>query len=375
MAKLSFRDCIPWVFAPLIDASRRTDLVDTLRLVPPPKEVRNEQFARFGSLKRPDSTAIPLPNGGFFLRFQQANQTSFAFSSYIDDIDRDPDLDFWLAENEAVIENLDQALFLYLAKFAHPHFSIRPRFKSRAEARNIVEIAEANSYEGHNADDLIEVYRPTFVVTLPKDSLLEDVDDYTLCSELSSMISDLRSPIIDQTFAGKVHLLLGNHLVSSESIYLVLTSTRWRYAFMELFRILETTLHVPWLLDLTKDLSIGGSLVDLYRNLREKLSWKEAKGNSVERVFRDLNGDEDLLRFEKTVSVFAGIDLDAEEFCRSSIGRKIWKTRNQLVHPEDFTDGSKLEVSEDQFRALSNYLIEVIAKIFAKIPDGALRAS
>lgn len=374
MGGLNYRDCIPWVFAPLVEASRRSDLASSLKLLPPPMESQTEQFARFGSLRRPSGGVIPLPNGGFFLRFRQGDETCFAFSSYIDDVDLDPDLERWLSENGAIIENIDQALFLYLAKFAHPHFSIRPSYKSRAEARNIVEISEAEGYLGHDASDLIDIFRPTYLVSLPRDSVLEDVDDYTLCSELASLISDLRSPIIDQNFALKVHPLLGNHLISSESIYLVLTSTRWRYAFMELFRILETTLHVPWLVDLTKDLSIGGSLAELYRSLREKLLWKESKGSSVERIFRELNGDADLLRLERSVSIFMDLKFDSHEFCRGSVGKRIWKTRNQLVHPEDFTDGSRLEVTEIQFRELSNYLIAVIEKIFARIPEGALRA-
>ena len=373
MAKLNFRDCIPWVFAPLLEASKRPELASSLKLQPPSSADQTDQFRRFRQLQRPSGGAIPLPNGGFFLLFKRAAQTCLAFSSYIDGIDLDPDLAVWLAENEATIEDLDQAHFLYLAKFAYPYFSIRPNFKNKRRAQDIIEIAERKNYEGHNADDLIDLYRPTFVVSLPLGSLLEDVDDYTLCSEIASLVSDLRSPIIDQEFASQVHQLLANNLISSESIYLVLSATSWRYAFMELFRILETTLHVPWMVDLMKDLEIDCNILDLYRSLRSRLYWKEAKGFSVERIFRELNGDEKLLDIEKGISAFRGIDFDNAEFCRSSIGRKIWKTRNQLVHPEDFTDGSRLQTSEDEFRSLSRYLVEIIQRIFAKIPDGALR--
>ena len=373
MAKLSFRDCIPWIFAPLVDAAKRGDLAASLKLLPPPSSEQAEQFRRFGALKKPKGSVIPLPNGGFFLKFREGNETCFAFSSYVDDLDLDRDLTSWLNDNGAIVEGIDQALFLYLAYFAHPHFAIRPQFKSRAEAQNIIEIAESAGYEGHDASYLIEVFRPTFVITLPQGSLLEDVDDYTLASEILSLISDLRSPIIGQDFALKVHPLLGNHLISSESIYLVLTATRWRYAFMELFRILETTLHIPWMLDLTRDLKISGSIAELYRSLRERLYWKEAKGNSVERVFKEFNDDAVLLSIERSISAFSGIDFDDPEFCRSTVGRRVWKIRNQLVHPEDFTDGSRLQVSEEQFRSLSHYLIAIITKIFSRVPEGAIR--
>jgi hypothetical protein len=187
------------------------------------------------------------------------------------------------------------------------------------------------------------------------------------------MLSDLRSPIIDQESAALLHTLLGNPFISSEGIYLALTATKWRYAYMEVFRLLESVLHVPWMLDLKSALESEVDVPTLYGSLRDKLAWKESKGDSIRRVFRSLNGQTDLEEMEASIGAFKGIPFDSAEFCRSSVGSRIYKIRNQLVHPEDFTDGSKLDVSEDDFQKLTSYLAAVVGMVFSALPQGSLR--
>jgi hypothetical protein len=148
MARLNFRDCIPYAFKPIVAASRRTDLIAKLKLLPPADDIRAGQFKRFADFRAQPGAALPLPNGGFFLKYRSADSTCIAFSSYVDDLDLDSDLSAWLYDNEAFLEGLDQALFLFLAYTAQPHFSIRPNFRNRRQAQNIVEIAESNNYEG-----------------------------------------------------------------------------------------------------------------------------------------------------------------------------------------------------------------------------------
>lgn len=50
---------------------------------------------------------------------------------------------------------------------------------------------------------------------------------------------------------------------------------------------------------------------------------------------------------------------------RSAIGRRIYKIRNQLVHPEDYTDRSVLNTPESEFRLLSTYLCAIALRIYS----------
>ena len=89
-----------------------------------------------------------------------------------------------------------------------------------------MDAAVDNSYEGHSVDDLIGYYRPTYILSLPPDSVLTDADPYTIAAELLAMVPSLRSPIIDDDFSTRVHQLLSIPSVSPENIFLSLTATR-----------------------------------------------------------------------------------------------------------------------------------------------------
>ena len=89
------------------------------------------------------------------------------------------------------------------------------------------------------------------------------------------------------------------------------------------------------------------------------------------RVFAALAATAELQRLEGLSKSFKDLDITQDER-RAAIGQRVYKIRNQLVHPEDYTDRSVLNTSEDEFRILSIYLSEVATMIYEKY-DGLLR--
>ena len=372
MPNLDWRDCVDRAFGPLIKASGRSGLsLKKLKVLPPPEDERSAQFERFSSMKATDFRPLFLPNGGFFFPFFIGTTKSFAFSSFLDDADLNASLDAWLKENDAVVEFVDQSAFLFLSYYTSSFYSLRPEYQNRRASSEIVDAAVDNSYEGHSVDDLIGYYRPTYILSLPPDSVLTDADPYTIAAELLAMVPSLRSPIIDDDFSTRVHQLLSIPSVSPENIFLSLTATRWRYAFLELFKIIESVLYVPWVDDLLSELSIDARIKLAYSALRSRLDWREGKGRSIKRVFAALAATAELQRLEGLSRSFKDLDITQDER-RAAIGQRVYKIRNQLVHPEDYTDRSVLNTSEDEFRILSIYLSEVATMIYEKY-DGLLR--
>lgn len=365
MARLRFENCVSKAFEPLIRASGRHDLSDRLRVQPPPESERRQQFQKFASLRDDKFSPLFLPNGGFFFPFHIEDTQCFAFSSFLDETDLGQSLSKWLEQHDATIEKIDQATFLFLAYHASNFYALRPEFQSRRESDEIVGLAEFPSYEGHNVSDLIGYFRPTYVITVPRDSLLEGIDPYVVATEILSLVPNLRPPIIDEIFSQRVYHLLSIPSVQAESLFLTLNSTRWRYVYLELFRIVEATLYLPWVLDLKAVAPSAMGAPDLYKSLRDKLDWREIKGKSIKRIFSELDSSLELREWEELCESFRFLDKTTTGY-RASVAEKIYKIRNQLVHPQDFTDGSTLTISEDEFRRLCIYLCEVIRIVYAR---------
>lgn len=366
MAKLGYQPCVARAFEPLIKASGRSDLANQLRALPPESSVRNDQFARFASLRSTPFPPLFLPNGGFLFPFFEGHSKCFAFSSFLDEIDLERSIAHWLRANDAILDNVNQSRFLFLAYYAADYFALRPEAQVRRSAEAILELVDDPDYKGHNVDDLIRSYRPVYIVSLPSDSILSDADPFSVGAELISMISELRSPIIDQDFAEEANRLLGFRSIRAESVFLALISTRWRYTYLEIFRIIESALYVPWIKDMMNEVGGSLSMQAFYTVTRKKLEWRETKGKSIERLFALLADGVSASRAEAicpAIAQFSG----TEKF--SKIGAQIYKIRNQLVHPEDFTDQSILEVTEDEFRALSIYLVRAARRVYHEYDD------
>ena len=361
--KAKYTDCVKCAFAPFVKASGRSDIKDKLKATPPPFAIRNEQFKKFGKLRSGDFMPLILPNGGFFFPFYIGDTRCFAFSSFVDDISINNALDNWLNENEAVIEFVDQSTFLFLSYFAQGYYTLLPEFQNRLRADEILSIAEFSGYAGHSIDDIILYYSPTYIISLPTDSLLIDADPFIVATDLLCIVPSFPSQIIDNEFSDEIHALLSFPSINVENLFLALTATRWRYAYLEIFRVLESILHVPWVIDLMKDLGNTSPLPEVYILLRKSLSWREMKGDSIERIFASMNSDSDLILEEHRIDIFYDL-MSKDDFDRRNIGRRIYKIRNQLVHPEDYSDGSKLDIKENEFRLLSIYLAKILRKIY-----------
>lgn len=363
MATLDYKVCVRRAFEPLVKASGRSDLSEKLKILPPPKEEKEAQFEKFGSMRTSGHLPLFLPNGGFFFPFFINKTQCYAFSSFLDGHDLEYCLRDWIKDNDATLDLIDQPTFLFLCYYVYNYYSLRSEFQSTRASDEQIAIAEHSDYVGHNIDDLILLFRPTYIVSVPDNSLLSGSDPYVAAAELLSMVDGLRSPIIDREFATTLVELLSFPSVNAENLFLCLTATRWRYVYLELFRIIESALFVPWIVELNQAVGSSLEIPVLYAELRKGLEWRESKGRSIEKVFSEIATDQAIMEVELRIKSFLDI-VSNENYNRSAIGRRIYKIRNQLVHPEDYTDGSVLEVTEQEFRDLSLYLCDVISRIY-----------
>jgi len=367
----NFVQCAERAFRPLVEVSGRLDLAPKLKTKALPPALAPEQFQRFKDLRALDFEPIFLPNGGFLYPYKLGERACLALSSYSGQDKIEQQLASWLDENSATFEPVDPATFLFLAYHAYGYIRLQSEFQTALGAESVIDIIRAD-YVGHDVFDIIEYYQPIYIITFDETSVFSDIQPYILATELLSMVGDLRSLIVDREFSNAVHQLLQYPSIDAEKLFLTLTSTRWRYAFLELYRCIEAVLFLPWILDLRLALPATCTLRDGYSKIRSTLGWRENKAESIQRLFDKLEGDPALVDAEIGVNQF--IDLvNTEDFKRRWVGRRINKIRNMLVHHEDFDDGEVLDVSESEFRHLCLYMTRVIATICARY-DEELRA-
>lgn len=370
MARPTYKQCVAKAFAPLVEASRLPDISGNLTTQKLSTEDAEVQFPKFNSLRVTNSEPLFLPNGGFFYPFLTTNSLAIAISLHEDLEDLESMMDTFLESNSASIEPMDASSFLFLSYHAYEYMRLKQVYNKQLMAENVINIVDEN-YIGHDIYDLISYYQPVYIIYIPKESAITMANQYALAVEIVNLLPPLRPAIIDQEFSEAISKLISYPCIDSEKIFLSLVSTRWRYAFLELYRCLEALLYVPWMQDIQQHIPTSIPLRDLYQKIRHSLNWREHKSASFERIFDLFENNLELSVHEKSIDIFFDL-TNSEGFQRRWIGKRINKIRNQLVHHEDSDDRSILSVTEDQFRSMSLYLAVFIG-IFCEEYDSKLR--
>lgn len=351
-------------FLPLCEAAERTDLLDKLRTADLNEDRQSEQFAKLKRLQADGIPPIFLPNGGFLYPFNEGEQRCLALACD-DEIETLTDiLDDWLVSNGAFLDKLDESTFLFLAYYTFRYYRIRSQYENKAEAQEVLDIVD-DDYDGHDIGYLINYYRPVSIIKVAPDSLLSDCNIYALSAELLCKHRRLRSLVIDDDFADSIYELIGLPDVDSEKIFQTLTATRWRHAFLELYRCLESLFTLPRILELRNEIAPNSTLSEIKSAVRRSLNWREQEKNSIEEIFSSLDSDRSLDSIESQVPAFKDL-LSREKFKRKSIGRRIYKIRNSLVHHEDYESGSDFQYDDEEYRYLAMYLVSCLPRIIRK---------
>lgn len=348
-------------FAPFVSAAGEPAYASALTTRKLPPERQKGQFAKFASLAAYEESPLYLPGNGFITRFKHAEGHLLVISdNHLDDEGRE-DLGGWALDFGLVEDQIDEALFLVLCSEMDGFYKPVGLNLKRQRAENLLGIVEPD-YEGHDISEMIDWYQSVAIFSIPEDHKSREMSLYRLASEIAARNPSFRPDIITGEVAGALKRLNDLPNINPENIYYALTSTHWKHCFMDVYRCLEAVFYLPWTISLRDSLSSTMSALELAKECRKNLVWREREKTSISKIFElvdnEVSRPPDLHAFGPLQDLY-GNDAGANKF-----GERIYKIRNQLVHQEDYEDPVQLPIDQDEWAPLCIYLASVVEAIY-----------
>lgn len=364
MAGRQVRNYIRSVFEPLAAAASRPDLLKKLKTADLAEERRETQYAQFASVKLDGSNIVYLPGGGFLAIYSHSGGRYVALSSSSLNSDEEDALSVWAAAAGLEESNLDESTFLFLSHDLKGYFRLNDNYRVANNALNAIDIVTTD-YAGHAFEDLYSYYRPVYLFRIPESSFYFASDVFEIGTSLCCDNEPLRSHIIDSDISAVLSDLSNFKSLPQENLFQALTASQWRHVFLELYRCIEALFFLPWIVELKKSIPIQMRAFDLKSSCRASLRWREKEEDSIVSLFEMLAADKYLDAIEDKITVF--IELKSlPSFSRGSLGRRIYKVRNGLVHHEDYEEPNKYKLDDAQWRFLSVYLGLALVQLHRK---------
>lgn len=357
------------IFRDLIVEAKRPDLTGKLKTADLHADIKQDQINKLKQLSHIPKDVVEMPGGGFISRFKYENgfllcvQVSGFSRTELEEVEK------CLAEFKALPEDMDESTFMFLSLKLQKFYKIKDEFLNFTAATDNVAMADLPEYSGHEIADLIEIFENIQIYTIPTDSLLANRNKWFVAAHITSSCSAFRSKSFPETTARKLNslLLLGNS--NPEHIFYASTSIHLRQCFMEVYRGLETLFYLPWIDSLKKTLNYTGSGRSLAGDLRKSIGWRQKESESIRRLFLIAQKPKVFNAQLKALPAFG--DLNFDEIGADSIGRRIYKIRNILVHQEDYDDTSKIDLTQDCWPTLVEYLLEISIDLYSRYPTDA----
>lgn len=356
--KDKLEDVAASVFAPLIQASSRTDLAAALKTEQIAEADKDRQYKRYNTVKLLGANAAHLPGGGFLCLYEHVDGRYLAFSvPNLNEADEEQVTD-WSLTLGFVQESLDQSTFLFLCHHLKDLYSIKPAYRRLDAATDVLDVIGEN-YQGHAFSDLIEFYQTVFVFRVPADNALYDADISHHGFNLCSAFSGARSRIVSEEINAAIIELSTYEHIPKDNLFQALTATLWRHYFLEVYRCIEAIHYFPWVLELKSKGSISNTVSELKEYCRTTLNWREREEPSIMKIFGSVNLDKATSDLEANIAPFKKF-INDPKFKRDSLGKEIYRIRNNLVHHEDYENPEKIIFTVKQWEDISMYVTRVL---------------
>lgn len=244
----------------------------------------------------------------------------------------------------------------------------RERLAHPEELENRLDVKEAFSCA---LEDIASVYEDVRVFELSQTSVLSL---FAVLCHLAARFKTARSPFVPAEIIDVSGRLLLLQSAPYENIYLSLSASHWKHAFIEIYRVVEGLYYFGWMHGIKQAFGVNDAEYDLYLKLRGQLSWKSKESASIAKLFEvvprgvlalhDPTGIESLSgRFEKQA------DIDVMK----RFGQLIYSIRNSNVHQGESEDGLSIEVRADCWPKLTCCLFLIVEYLYTAHPAGMPR--
>ncbi|WP_242186598.1 hypothetical protein [Sphingomonas sp. CARO-RG-8B-R24-01] len=352
------------VFFDLLKAAGRADLSEKIKTADLPEERKIEQFSKLKNLRAYKNGAMKLVNNCFVARYEEGETAYLCIQTDLVGSDAEESASYLLAEYGAIPAILDESTFLFIAHEFRGFYVLKPQYFEVRQAKEIIDIADDELYVGHDIGELISAFKDIKIFAVDKNSVLATADIWFLAATLASAHTKFRSELLGNIISNKIAALLQLGNVNPENIYYALTSMHWKHCFLELYKCLESLHFLPWILRLKESTGLADDGYTLSKKVSSSLLWRGKEGQSTELLFAMLQDDTALK--DEVFDTEAFKDLKGVKFDKATVGRRIYKIRNFLVHQEDYEDDAPIGITERCWPAIVCFLVDVISELYKK---------
>lgn len=287
------------------------------------------------------------------------NNDDYLLITQIDAYDPTTKTVFGYLESSGIFEQeINAGLFLFLVKDADLQ---RIASVSLLE-ENIFFDQYDGEYQGHDFSDLLEFVEDFTVFKIDANSAFKGRDSieasYFICAQFEKFI---RLPI-QALVKDYLAVLQEQSAVLKENVFLSLTATHYKHAFLELYRCIEVLYILPRSIMLKAKLAYTNPAYELARHCSNELGWRRREEDSLARIFKDI--DEAVIAASGiqgasfAIAEWAFDGTDTQKKSHEALAAKIYRIRNQLVHqlfPDD-----EIAIADSDWIILIRFTLDVI---------------
>lgn len=220
-------------------------------------------------------------------------------------------------------------------------------------------------------EDIVSVYEDVRVFELSQASVSSL---FAVLCHLAARFKTARSPFVPVEIIDVSRSLLSLQNAPYENIYLSLSASHWKHAFIEIYRVIEGLYYFGWMHGIKQTFGGNDTEYDLYLKLQDQLSWRYKERASIAKLFeivpRHVLADHDPVgikslsdRFEKLTDIAV----------MNRFAHLIYSIRNSNVHQGESEDGPPIEVSADCWPKLTYCLFLIVEHLYSVYQAGMPR--
>lgn len=247
---------------------------------------------------------------------------------------------------------------------------------------NILSQQEDSMYEGHSVEDLLNCIESFCIFRIDSNSAFkvnsnnDDDNKKTAGVEIAYYICSHMSKYVRLPISGLMpryrELLSSSYKLFKENIFLSLTSTHFKHAFLELYRCIEMLYSLPKAINLKKAIGFKSTAYELSKHCYKELVWKSKELDSIKAIFNlvDASIFDSSGISKASFASQSNWTFDNQENAKASIEKiaeRIYLIRNQLVH--QFDVDAETAITQSDWILLISLLSNVIEHSYDNLKD------
>ncbi|MCY1744277.1 hypothetical protein [Ensifer sp. SL37] len=364
MANVKFMDYCRAIFAPFIQLADLPSEPPKLKTAPLGTEALEYQGPILNSLHALGKPVL-LGGNSFLLRARTDDNIYFYINTDGLSVDETFRLHEFMGDMQAEKVDPLECHFMFVSLNMSGTYRIKKDFRRKDYARDMISAANISNYDGHDINTMMEMFEEYAIYRTDIDKEYLANNNWYLPTKIALNHECYRSQVASERICLALSKLSDLVVDDLENIYNALTSTHLSQMYLEIYRYLENLFALPWGVEIKRSLGVAAPAVVIALECRKSLQWKAREDDSIRALFALAGLEELLAAGANKVKNFSDILGSEEKEDKSrTIGRRIYKIRNMLVHKEDFDDKAPLDLKEAIDEDIICFMVNICTHLY-----------